>query len=73
MPCSGHFMPRTETLSTVQDAGWTQGPVGMGTENLSSTGFQTPDCTAQSMSLYQLNINSCIIYLIVQDICAFQH
>ena len=38
----------------VQEAGWAPGPVRTGAENLTPTGFRSPDRPARSQSLYRL-------------------
>ena len=46
--------PGKDQVPTVQEAGWTPGPVWTGAENLASTGIRSPDRPARSQSLYRL-------------------
>ena len=39
----------------VEEAGWAQGPVWTGAENLALTGIRSPDRPARSESLYRLS------------------
>ena len=48
------FTPRKDPVPIVQDVGWAPGPVCTGAENLSPTGFQSPDRRDRSQSLYRL-------------------
>jgi hypothetical protein len=47
--------PGKYPVPIVKEAGWVQGPVQTGAENLISTGFRSPDRPARSQSLYRLN------------------
>jgi hypothetical protein len=49
------FTPRKDLVFIVQEAGWAQGPVWTGAENLASTRIQSLDCPARSQSLYRLS------------------
>ena len=42
------FTPGKEPVPIVQEAGWAQGPVWTGEENLAPTGFRSPDRPARS-------------------------
>jgi hypothetical protein len=46
--------PGKDPVSIVQKAGWVQGPVWTGAENLAPTGIRSPDRPARSQSLYRL-------------------
>ena len=48
------FTPTKDLVPTVQEAGWTPGPVWTGGENFAPIGIRSPDCPAHSQSLYQL-------------------
>jgi len=48
------FTPGKDPVPTVQEAGWTLGPVWTGAENLAPTGIRSPDRSARSQSLYRL-------------------
>jgi len=50
----GRFTPGKDTVPTVQEAGWSPGPVSTGAENLAPTGIRSPDRPARSQSLYRL-------------------
>jgi len=45
----------TNPVPIVQEAGWAQGLVWTGAENLASTGFRSPYRSARSESLYRLS------------------
>jgi hypothetical protein len=45
---------KQEFIPLVQEAGWVQGPIWRGAENLSPTGIRFPDRPVRSQSLYQL-------------------
>ena len=45
---------REDPVPIVQEAGWAQGPVWTGAENLAPTGIRSPDRPARSQSLYRL-------------------
>jgi len=49
------FTPGKDPVPTVQEAGWTPGPVWTGAENLAPTGIRSPDRAAHSQSLYRLS------------------
>jgi len=48
------FTPGKEQVPIVQEAGWAQGPVWTGAENLTPTGIRFPDSPARTQSLYRL-------------------
>ena len=54
-PRPGRFTPGKDPVTIVQEAGWTPGPVWMGTENLAPTGIRSPDRSVRSESLYRLS------------------
>jgi hypothetical protein len=54
-PRPGRFTPGIAAVPFVQEAGWAPEPVCTGAENLSSTGFRSPDRPARSESLYRLS------------------
>jgi len=47
--------PDRDPVPIVQEARWAPGTVWMGAENLSPTGFRSPDRSARSKSLYRLS------------------
>jgi len=47
--------PGKDPVPTVQEAGWAQGPVWTGEENLAPTGIRSPHSPARSESLYRLS------------------
>ena len=49
------FTPGKDTVPIVQEAGWAQGLVSVGAENLAPTGIRSPDRPAHSESLYWLS------------------
>jgi hypothetical protein len=51
----GRFTPGKDTVPTVQEAGWAQGPIWTGAENLAPTGIRSPDRPARSEPLYRLS------------------
>ena len=61
MPHSGCFIPGTDPVSTVQEAGWALGPVWVGMENLAPTWVQTLYPPAHNESLYQETTPAVII------------
>ena len=48
------FIPGTDPVPIVQEAGWAPGPVWTGAEHLVPTGIGSPDRPACSQSLYRL-------------------
>ena len=44
-----------DPVPIVQEAGWAQGPVWAGAENLTPTGIRSPDGPASSQWLYRLS------------------
>jgi hypothetical protein len=50
-----HSTPGKDPLPIVQEAGWAQGPIWTGAENLAPTGSRSPDLPARSQSLYRLS------------------
>jgi len=48
------FTPGKDPVPTVQEAGWTPGPIWTRAENLAPTGIRFPDRPARRQSLYQL-------------------
>ena len=46
--------PGKDPVPIAQEAGWSQGPVWTGAENLTRTGIRSPDRPARSQSLYRL-------------------
>ena len=54
-PRPGRFTPGKDPVPVVQEAGWAQGPVWTGAENLALTGIRSPDRPARSESLYRLS------------------
>jgi hypothetical protein len=47
-PRPGRYTPGKDPVPSVQEAGWTPGPVWTGAENLAPTGIRSPDCPARS-------------------------
>ena len=54
-PRPSSFISGKDPVPIVQEAGWAQGPVRTGDENLASTGIRYPDRPARSESLYRLS------------------
>ena len=54
-PRPGLFTPGKDPVLIAQDAGWAQGPVWTGAENLTPTGIRSPDRPARSESLHWLS------------------
>jgi hypothetical protein len=50
----GTFTPARDSVPTEQEARCASGTVGMGPDNLASTGVRTPDRPARSESLHRL-------------------
>jgi hypothetical protein len=51
---SAAFTAGKDPVPIVQEAGWAQGPVWIGAENLAGTGIRSPDLPARGESLYRL-------------------
>jgi hypothetical protein len=49
------FTPGKDLVPTVQEAGWTPGPIGIGAETLAPIGIRSPDLPARNESLYRLS------------------
>jgi len=49
------FTPGKDPVPIIQEAGWAPGLVWTGVENLTPTGFRSPDRPARSQSLYRLS------------------
>jgi hypothetical protein len=54
-PCPSCFTPKKDLVRTVQEAGWTPGPVLTGAENLAPTGIQSLDHPVHTELLYWLH------------------
>ena len=54
-PRPGRFTPGKDPVPIVEEAGWAQGSVWTGAENLGPTGIRSPDRPARSESLYRLS------------------
>ena len=54
-PRPGRFTPGKDSVRTVQEAGWSPGPVFTGAENLAPTGLRSPDRPARSESRQYLS------------------
>ena len=55
------FTPRNDPVPIVQEAGWAQGPVWTGAENLALTGIRSLDRPARSESLYRPTGNDVLV------------
>ena len=62
------FTPRKDPVPTVQEAGWTPGPVLTGAENLAPTGIRSPDRPGRGQSLYGLSYTGSHLYTLFADI-----
>jgi len=54
-PCLGRFTPGKDPVPIVYDAGWAEGPIWTGAENLAPTGIRSPDRRARSELLQRLS------------------
>jgi hypothetical protein len=54
-PRPGRFTPEKNPVPIVYEAGWAEGPVRTGAENLAPSGIRSPDRPARSESLYRLS------------------
>ena len=51
------FPQERDPLPLLHEAAWAPGPVPMGAENLANTGIRSLDCSASSVSLYNMSYN----------------
>jgi len=74
---SAAFYPGKGPVPIVQEAGWASGPVWTGAEDLTPTGFRSPDLPAISQSLYRLRYTAheqdmYVLYIHIEKIGFFQ-
>jgi len=55
MPRPGRFTPGNDPVFTVQEAGWSPGPVWTGAGNPALIGFRSPQSPTRSESLHRLS------------------